>query len=106
MADLTPWREMVERSMRKYDRTVRVGVVAKYMDNEDTYLCVFEALRSAAWWGEANVKLEWVDAAALGEKDDVSEDLKGLDGIVITGGFGTRGAKGQAPAAPPIASTP
>ncbi len=98
-ADLTPWRDMVERSMRTYDRTVRVGIVAKYMDNEDTYLCVFEALRSAAWWGEANVELEWVDASVLGDKDDISEDLKDFDGLVITGGFGTRGVEGKIKAA-------
>jgi len=98
-ADLKPWREMVERSMRTYKRTVRIGIVAKYLDNEDTYLCVFEALRAAGWWNETNVELRWVDAPALGEKDDISEDMEGLDGIVITGGFGPRGVEGKIKAA-------
>jgi len=98
-ADLKPWREMVDRSMRTYKNTVRVGVVAKYLDNEDTYLCVFEALRSAAWWNDVNVDLVWVDASALGEKEDVTDDLEGLDGIVITGGWGPRGAEGKIKAA-------
>ena len=98
-ANLKPWRDMVERSMRTYKSTVRVGIVAKYLDNEDTYLCVFEALRSAAWWNECNVDLVWVDASALGEKDDISEDMQGLDGIVITGGFGSRGVEGKIKAA-------
>ena len=98
-ANLKPWRDMVERSMRTYKRTVRVGIVAKYLDNEDTYLCVFEALRSAAWWNECNIDLVWVDASALGEKDDISEDMQSLDGIVITGGFGSRGVEGKIKAA-------
>lgn len=98
-ADLKSWREMVERSMRTYKRTVRIGIVAKYLDNEDTYLCVFEALRAAGWWNEANVELRWVDASALGEKEDISEDMAELDGIVITGGFGSRGVDGKIKAA-------
>jgi len=98
-ANLKPWREMVDRSMRTYKSTVRVGIVAKYLDNEDTYLCVFEALRSASWWNETNVELVWVDASALGEKDDLSEDLRDLDGIVITGGWGERGVEGKIKAA-------
>ncbi len=98
-ADLEPWREMVASSMRSYNRTVRVGIVAKYLDNEDTYLCVFEALRSAAWANEVNVELVWVDAPALGEKEDISPYMEGLDGIVITGGFGSRGVEGKIRAA-------
>jgi CTP synthase len=97
--NLKPWRDMVERSMRTYKRTVRVGIVAKYLDNEDTYLCVFEALRAAGWWSEVNVELVWVDAAAFGKKEDITEDMQGLDGIVITGGFGSRGVEGKIKAA-------
>ncbi|HUC90208.1 MAG TPA: CTP synthase [Patescibacteria group bacterium] len=97
--NLKPWREMVDRSMKKYGRTVRVGIVAKYLDNEDTYLCVFEALRAASWWSETNVDIVWVDAEGLGEKQDITEDMKDLDGIVITGGFGSRGVEGKIKAA-------
>jgi CTP synthase len=97
-ADLQPWRDMVQRSMQRYERTVRVGIVAKYLDNEDTYLCVFEALRSAAWAREANIELVWVDAEGL-EKGDIASILGPLDGIVVTGGFGTRGVEGKIRAA-------
>jgi CTP synthase len=98
-ADLKPWRDMVKRSMKRYDRTVRVGIVAKYLDNEDTYLCVFEALRAAGWWSDANVEIIWIDAEALGEKKDISTDMQSVDGIVITGGFGSRGVEGKIKAA-------
>lgn len=97
--DLTTWREMVHRATTKQDRTVTVGIVAKYMDNADTYLCVFEALKSAAWWNEVNVNIEWVDAVALGDNPDASKALKAYDGIVVPGGFGSRGVDGKVKAA-------
>ncbi len=100
-ADLNPWRDMVKRSMKTYDHTVRVGIIAKYMDNEDTYLCVFEALRAAGWWNNTNVDITWIDAEKLGDKTEaeVAAALQGVNGIVITGGFGTRGVEGKIKAA-------
>ncbi len=97
---LKPWREMVERSTTHFDKTVHVGVVAKYMDNFDAYICVFEALRSAAWWNNVNLKLEWIDAEQFDHPDaEIVQSLKGLDGIVVPGGFGERGLRGKIKAA-------
>jgi CTP synthase len=99
-AELKPWREMVQRSMEKFDRTVNVGVVAKYMDNFDAYICVFEALRSAAWWNDTNLVLHWIPAEEYDhEGADIAPALKGLDGIVVPGGFGSRGLEGKIKAA-------
>ena len=97
--NLKPWREMVDRSRRTYKRTVRVGVVAKYLDNEDTYLCVFEALRAAGWWKEVHVQIDWVDADALGKQSNLAKTLGKFDGLVVTGGFGSRGVEGKIKAA-------
>ena len=97
--NLSSWREVVDRSTKQYSRSVTVGVVAKYMDNLDTYLSVFEALRSAAWWNDTNIELKWIDAAELDKKTDVSADLTDVDGIVVPGGFGTRGLEGKIKAA-------
>lgn len=97
--NMSEWKEMVARCTKQYDQTVTVGVVAKYMDNQDTYLCVFEALRAAGWWNETNVKIKWIDAEKLEKKDDISEDLSEVDGIVVPGGFGTRGLEGKIRAA-------
>lgn len=96
--DLKPWRSMVERATTKYDRGVKVGIVAKYLDNADTYLCVFEALKSAAWWNGVNVDIDWIDAVELGEADG-AEVLRQYDGIVVPGGFGSRGVDGKVKAA-------
>lgn len=97
--DLKSWQEVVNRATTSYDNTVTVGVVAKYLDNQDTYLSVFEALRSAAWWNETNVKIKWVDAEAIESEAEAKAALSGIDGIVVPGGFGKRGLEGKIKAA-------
>lgn len=98
-AELDSWQSMVQRATTEYDKTVTVGIVAKYLDNADTYLCVFEALKAAAWWNDTNINIEWVDAVKLGESSDIAADLSHYDGIVVPGGFGTRGVDGKIKAA-------
>lgn len=89
------WREMVTRSMMDFPKTVSIGVVAKYLDNQDTYLSVFEALKSAGWWNGVKVELHWIDAEKLENDQDVSAALEQFDGIVVPGGFGVRGLEGK-----------
>lgn len=98
-ADLAEWRTMVESAMKPKQKQVTVGVVAKYMDNVDTYMSVFEALRSAGWLHDAAVDIRWLDAEDLEGRADVSEVLSTVDGIVVPGGFGTRGLEGKIKAA-------
>jgi CTP synthase len=99
--DLTDWKKMVARAEKAYEKHVTVGMVAKYMDNQDTYLCVFEALRAAGWWSDCRVSIEWIDAVQLEEEDakGVAKLLDAVDGIVVPGGFGTRGLEGKIKAA-------
>lgn len=92
--DLKKWRAMVKRATTNYSKKVTVGVVAKYLDNQDTYMSVFEALRSAAWWNDSSVDIRWIDAEEL-EKQGASAMLDGIDGVVVPGGFGTRGLEGK-----------
>ncbi len=96
---MSNWRAMVKRAKTNYKRAVTVGVVAKYMDNFDAYICVFEALRSAAWWNEVDLKIKWINAELLEKSKNLDKDLAGLDGIVIPGGFGIRGLEGKIRAA-------
>lgn len=74
--------------------TVRVGVVAKYMDHEDTYMSVFEALKAAGWAHGATVQIKWVDAEKL-EEEGADKHLSVCDGIIVPGGFGSRGVEGK-----------
>lgn len=99
--DLKDWRAVVHKATTTQAKTVRVGVVAKYLDNTDTYMSVFEALRSAAWANDARVEIKWIDAEKLEEKTDaeVAEVLEGVHGLVVPGGFGSRGVEGKIRAA-------
>lgn len=98
---LTNWRKMVDQALDKSAPIVRVGVVAKYMDNTDTYMCVFEALKAAGWKNRVQVDISWIDAAKLEQKDDagVAKTLSEVDGLLVPGGFGNRGAEGKIKAA-------
>jgi len=97
--NLDAWRDVVKRATTDFKKTVTIGLIAKYMDNTDTYMSVFEALKAAAWWNDVNIKIVWVDAVELGASDDVAAALAGYDGIVVPGGFGTRGVDGKIKAA-------
>jgi CTP synthase len=96
---LNDWRNVVKRATSTYDKTVTIGVVAKYMDNQDTYMSVFEALRAAAWWNDTNLTLRWIDAESLESATDIGKALEGCDGVVVPGGFGRRALEGKIRAA-------
>ncbi len=97
---LKEWREVVKLCTADYKRTLKIGFVAKYMDNTDTYMSVFEALKSAAWHNDAKVEIDWIDASKYDEAGaDISKELKNYDGIVVPGGFGVRGLEGKIKAA-------
>ncbi len=94
--DLKSWRKVVEQTISNKDKSiVNVGVVAKYMDNTDTYMSVFEALYAGGWANKAKVKIKWIDASKIKKEKDVEKALKGVDGIVVPGGFGTRALEGK-----------
>ncbi|HSE29062.1 MAG TPA: CTP synthase [Candidatus Saccharimonadales bacterium] len=95
--NMSRWDNLVKLATTKYDKNVRIGIVAKYLDNEDTYFCVMEALRSAAWANKVNLQYSWIDAEKL-EKGE-TEALKKVDGILVPGGFGSRGLEGKIAAA-------
>ncbi len=95
--DLADWEELVRRAGAA-DRTVRIGVVGKYVALEDAYLSVNESLRHAGIHHGAHVEVRFVDAEALG-REEGERELGGCDGVLIPGGFGTRGIEGKIHAA-------
>lgn len=92
--DLTSWKELVARQTEEKNTTVSIGLVAKYLDNEDTYISVLEALKSAAWSEGVNLKVKWISAETANE-----QDFAVVDGLLVPGGFGTRGIEGKIAAA-------
>jgi CTP synthase len=97
--DLKEWRAVVDMATQECEQTVKIGFVAKYMDNTDTYMSVFEALKSAAWHNKVAVDIDWIDASKYDQPGDISQELKDYDGIVVPGGFGQRGLEGKIKAA-------
>jgi CTP synthase len=103
--ELSKWTEPIERSERAgqapTDRTVRIALVGKYVQLEDAYLSVSEALRHAASLQDSRVQIDWIDSESLEGGGDRAtlEKLEGADGILIPGGFGGRGIEGKIAAA-------
>jgi CTP synthase len=98
---LKEWRAVVNRIKTKHQKSVKVGVVAKYLNNQDTYMSVFEALSAAAWQQGVAIELHWIDAEKLHTEAALAKVLKDnkIDGIVVPGGFGPRGIEGKIAAA-------
>jgi CTP synthase len=96
-ANMKQWHDIVLAATTEREHTVKVGIVAKYLENEDTYFSVIESLKSAAWHQEVNLDYEWMDAETL-EKDGV-DGLNQYDAILVPGGFGSRGVEGKIAAA-------
>ena len=92
--DMSAWEEFSKKRAQKNARTVKVGLVAKYVGNEDTYICVTEALKAAAAWNNVNLDLRWINAEKVDDKM-----LSEVDGLVVPGGFGNRGVEGKIAAA-------
>ncbi|GAC1315505.1 MAG: CTP synthase [Chloroflexota bacterium] len=97
-ADLTHWRELVHRSRNVKDEVV-VGVVGKYVELQDAYISVREAIHHAAWSHNRKPLIKWIDSQHLESTDDWERELEGLHGIVVPGGFGYRGVEGKIRAA-------
>jgi CTP synthase len=98
--DLTSWEESIRRSERGV-RSVRIALVGKYIQLEDAYLSVSEALRHAASLKDSTVEIDWIDSERIEGVDGEEERarLERADGILIPGGFGGRGIEGKIAAA-------
>jgi CTP synthase len=99
--DLSSWQEAIDRAGRA-TRTVRIALVGKYVQLEDAYLSVSEALRHAAALQDSKVEIDWIDSEQVegsDSRDAVRERLERADGILIPGGFGGRGIEGKIAAA-------
>jgi CTP synthase len=95
--DLAPWEAVVKR-VDEATTPVRIGLIGKYVQLPDAYLSVVEALKHAGFHHGAKVDIEWIQAEDV-EGLLASDRLRDLDGIVIPGGFGSRGFEGKIAAA-------
>ncbi len=92
--DLKEWRKLVER-MKNFQEEVSIGVVGKYVQLRDAYKSIIEALTHGGISNEVKVNIEWIDAEKVEKAKDAEMFLKGVDGVLVPGGFGERGIEGK-----------
>ena len=95
--DLTRWEDLMQRIYNPKDE-VHIGIVGKYVEYEDSYKSLKEALIHGAVAHNLKLNLTWVEAEGLENKDgnrDYEMQLEGFDGILVPGGFGKRGIEGM-----------
>ena len=95
--DMKPWKRLVD-TVRKPKPSVKVAVVGKYVELQDAYMSVREALKHAALANEVEVEIGWIHSVDL-ERDKGWDVLQTADGIIVPGGFGSRGIEGKIMAA-------
>ena len=90
---LEKWEEMVQR-FKNPGREVKIGIVGKYVDLTESYKSLNEAVAHGGMANDAKVELDFIDSETL-QEGPVEDRLQGLDGILVPGGFGSRGIEGK-----------
>ncbi|GIF09664.1 CTP synthase [Actinoplanes siamensis] len=88
------WNDLLER-VHHPKRTITIALVGKYVDLPDAYLSVTEAIRAAGFGNTVKIQIRWVPSDSCETPAGAANALKGVDGIVIPGGFGVRGIEGK-----------
>ncbi|MBR2556020.1 MAG: CTP synthase [Aeriscardovia sp.] len=88
------WGDLLNR-LDNLNKNVTIALVGKYVDLPDAYLSVVEALKAGGFAHLAKVNIKWVDADRCTTDESIEEQLEGCDGLVVPGGFGSRGIEGM-----------
>ncbi len=96
--DLQQWTAFTER-IHRLRKTVRIGIVGKYFSTgsfilSDSYISVIESIKHACWHHGVQPDLQWINAESL-EAPEGLEQLKAFQGLIVPGGFGSRGSEGK-----------
>ncbi|MBI3984133.1 CTP synthase [Candidatus Microgenomates bacterium] len=98
-ANLRTWKQLVTTATNPDLPKLRIGIVAKYLDHQDTYMSVCEAIKAATWQAGYQPQIIWVSAEELGANAQLIKQLATMDGLIVPGGFGKRGIEGKIRAA-------
>ncbi|MCB1022791.1 MAG: CTP synthase, partial [Acidobacteria bacterium] len=93
-ADLREWRKLVSTIKEPSEGSVKIGIVGKYVELEDSYKSLREALTHAGVANDLRTNVVWVESEKL-MKDDYEQQLQDFDAILVPGGFGKRGVAGM-----------
>lgn len=91
--DLKEWEDMVIKQANVKD-SVRIAIVGEYVELHDAYLSVVEALKHGGISNDADIIIKWINSERIDE-NNMEEEFKDVDGILIPGGFGDRGVEGK-----------
>ena len=97
--DLRDWKAFVRR-IKASEKPIKIAIVGKYFASgsftlSDAYISVIEAIKHAAWYQGRKPDITWVNAGKYEESRAHLRELDGFDGVVVPGGFGTRGVEGK-----------
>ncbi|MAF13845.1 MAG: CTP synthetase [Parcubacteria group bacterium] len=97
--DIKDWAAMVQK-IKRSKKIVKIGMVGKYFATgdfilPDSYISVIESLKHAGAANKVKVEIDWINSDAYEKKPTLVKELKNYDGIIVPGGFGTRGVEGK-----------
>ena len=92
--DNSNWEKMINEIRQIGDETVKIAIVGKYIQLEDSYLSVIESLHHAGFANKVKVDIQLIDSETI-NSENVSTKLAGLQGIIVPGGFGNIGVEGK-----------
>lgn len=92
-AEMTDWIELVDK-VTHLSKTANIALVGKYVELQDAYLSVVEALKHAGYAFDADMAINWINSEEI-TAENASEILASVDGIIVPGGFGDRGIEGK-----------
>lgn len=91
--DFDKWKGLVDR-VKSADREITIGISGKYTNVHDSYMSILKALEHTAPYLDVKINTRWIETTEI-NRDNVSEKMKGIDGLIVPGGFGLRGVEGK-----------
>ena len=93
--DLKEWQELVEK-IKHPSREKTIAICGKYTDLKDSYASIIEALKHSGAHTDTRINIKWIETTDIENKDITAQEaLKGAEGVIVPGGFGTRGTEGK-----------
>jgi CTP synthase len=88
------WKDLI-KTVNTLKKEVEISLVGKYTELHDAYISVVESLKHAGYKYEAKININWIDSEKLEHEQDLSKIFKNTQGIIVPGGFGSRGTEGM-----------
>jgi CTP synthase len=84
-----------EKNTVKSNRKITVGIAGKYTGLHDSYISILKSLENCSGLNNCNFEIKWLESSSLESKDSLKEAFSGIDGLIVPGGFGSRGVEGK-----------